>query len=78
TQYAAQHQMEAALLERRAAGDDRQSAHHDRDEERYLVGRADAQQERTLVPDRCDGHRRDGQADVGDVGTVDEVGGALG
>ncbi|GAA4072282.1 hypothetical protein GCM10022233_56800 [Streptomyces shaanxiensis] len=70
--------MEAAPLERRAAGEDRQRTHHDRDEERYLVGRAEAQQERTLVPDRCDGHRLDGQADAGDVGAVGEVGGMSG
>ncbi|CAM5429764.1 hypothetical protein SHIRM173S_00952 [Streptomyces hirsutus] len=45
TKYAANGaQREAALPKRCAAGDDRGSAHHDRDEERYLVGRAEAQQ----------------------------------
>jgi hypothetical protein len=61
-----QQQREASLLGV-ARPNDRHSPHHDRAEERYLVGRVETQQERTLVPDRCDGRRLDGQAEVGEV-----------
>ena len=65
--------MHAALLERRAAGEDGERAHDGGDREQDDLRRAEAEHERAVEPDRRDRDRRDREADRGHRGAEREV-----